>query len=99
MGSRKIEEKLTNENLFFHFFLKKKVVHFHHALLHFIKAVVEGEHVNTERKRERERERETDREFDCEWWFLTLSLSLSLSLNNKKKNNEKRQNKRIREKF
>ena len=60
MGSRKIEEKLTNENLFFIFIFFKKVVHFHHALLHFIKAVVEGEHVNTERKRERERERQTE---------------------------------------
>lgn len=68
---------------------------FHIVLLHFIrvpKAVVEGERVNTERKREKERDRQRET-FIASGGFRRF---LSFSLNNKKK---KRQKKRIREKF
>ena len=58
--------------------------------------MVEGEHVNTERKREGERQ--TERDFYCEWWFLTLSFFLS-EKQQEEQHKEKRQNKRIREKF
>ena len=54
------------------------------------KAVVEGERVNTERKREKERDRERET-FIASGGFRRF---LSFSLNNKKK---KRQKKRIRE--
>lgn len=68
---------------------------FHVVRLHFIrvpKAVVEGERVNTERKREKERDRQRET-FIASGGFRRF---LSFSLNNKKK---KRQKKRIREKF
>ena len=57
---------------------------FHIVLLHFIrvpKAVVEGERVNTERKRENERDRQTET-FIASGGFRRF---LSFSLNNEKK--------------
>jgi hypothetical protein len=85
----KIEEKRTTQKK------NEKSKFFHIVLLHFIrvpKAVVEGERVNTERKREKERDRQRET-FIASGGFRRF---LSFSLNNKKK---KRQKKRIREKF
>jgi|TARA_B100001769_G_scaffold153682_1_gene120510 hypothetical protein len=67
------------------------------VLLHFIQGVpkaflVEGERVNTERKREKETDRQRET-FIASGGFRRF---LSFSLNDKKK---KRQKKRIREKF
>jgi hypothetical protein len=85
----KIEEKRTTHKK------NEKSKFFHIVLLHFIrvpKAVVEGERVNTERKREKERDRQRETSI-ASGGFRRF---LSFSLNNKKK---KRQKKRIREKF